>query len=404
MNMPSKQRVTVAYCLMQIGFWGMLGAFCGFQTAIVLDRGFTSGQAGIFIALGCLSGMVSQPLLGAWADRHPEVPLKGLFAACMVPALVLNFLFYWTRPGFLGTAVIFFLLGVAETNAYPMIDSMAMQYINTGMDVPYSLGRGLGAFAYALVCVAAGWQTARFGIQTALLTHGALQALMLVMTAVFPTFPREALGRRQTEKPSHSALYLLRTNKPFTLMLIGCFFGMMAIMPIGNFLVTMITDLGGDSGDLGLALFLMAASELPAAFVFQKLYRRFGSERVLLVSLVFMIAKPLLVLLSDNLVMLLAVQPIQMLGYGIFTPANVYFANENVAPEDRVQGQSLKMVLTNGLGSVMGNLVSGLMIDWGGVSAMLTVCIASGCVGLLFGIAAVRARAARSAHNSPQQP
>ena len=50
--MPSERRVNLACCLMQIGFWGMLGAFAGFQTAVLLDRGFTSGQAGIFIALG----------------------------------------------------------------------------------------------------------------------------------------------------------------------------------------------------------------------------------------------------------------------------------------------------------------------------------------------------------------
>ncbi|MCI6569074.1 MFS transporter [Dysosmobacter sp. HCP28S3_G4] len=397
-KMPSERRVNLACCLMQIGFWGMLGAFAGFQTAVLLDRGFTSGQAGIFIALGYLAGMAAQPLMGSWADRHPEMPLKWLFGMCIVPALALNFLFYFTRPGFWGTALIFLLLGATETNAYPLIDSMAMQYINAGMNISYSLGRGLGAFAYAVVCVVVGQQTARFGVQTALLSHGVLLVLMLAFTLYFPAFPKEALTPKAARQAPHSALYLLRTNKPFTLMLLGCFCGMVAVMPVGSFLVTMIGDLGGDSGDLGLGLFLMAASELPAAFVFQKLYRRFGTEKVLLVSLVFMIAKPLLVLLSGNLVMLLAVQPIQMLGYGLFTPANVYFANENVAPEDRAQGQSLKTVLTNSMGSLTGTLISGLIIDWGGIRAMLVFCIASGCVGLLFGIAAVRAR--RSAQNA----
>jgi len=388
--MPSEKRVNLCYCLLQIGFWGMLGSFGGFQSAIVLDRGFTSGDAGVFIALGCLSGMVFEPMLGSWADRHPAVPLKWLFAGCMVPAAALNLLFYLTRPGFLGTAAVFFLLGMVETNAYPLIDAMAMQYINVGMDVPYSLGRGLGAFAYAVVCVVLGWQTARWGMQSALLTHGALILLMILFCALFPTFPGAPESRQ--EVPAHSALYLLKSNRPFTLMLIGGFFGMMACMPLNNFLVTIIENRGGGSDDLGLALFLMAASELPAAFVFQRLYRKLGTERVLLIALLFMTAKPLLVLLSGNLIMLLAVQPIQMLGYGIFTPANVYFANENVAPEDRVQGQSLKMVLTNGMGSMAGNLIAGYAMDWGGAPAALTVCIAAGCAGLAFGVAAVRSR------------
>lgn len=392
LRMPSEKRVNLMYCMMQIGFWGMLGSFGGYQAAIVLDRGFSSGDAGMFMALGCLSGMVAQPLLGSWADRHPEIPLKWIFGILLLPALAINFVFYLTRPGFWGTALIFLLLGVLETNAYPLIDSMAMQYINVGMDVPYSLGRGLGALAYAIICVVVGRQTAAFGMQTALLTHAALLVVMILLSALFPAIPREALTPRGERKQSHSAWYLLKTNRPFTLMLLGCFFGMIAVMPIGNFLVTMVTEQGGDSGDLGLALFLMAASELPAAFVFQKLYRKFGSERVLLMSLVFMIAKPVLVLCSGSLWMLLAVQPIQMLGYGLFTPANVYFANENVAPEDRVQGQSLKMVLTNGLGSVVGNLAVGYAIDFGGIPFMLTLCIASGVMGLILGVCAVRCR------------
>ena len=86
-----------------------------------------------------------------------------------------------------------------------------------------------------------------------------------------------------------------------------------------------------------------------------------------------------------------------MLGYGLFTPAVAYFANENVAPEDRVQGQSMKSVLTAGMGSVAGNLISGYAVKWGGPSAMLSFGILSGCVGLLFALAAMRASRRRAA-------
>ena len=394
--MPSAKYVNRMYCLLQIGYWGMLGSFTAFQTAILLDRGFSSGDVGIFIALSCLSGMIAMPLISNWADKHPEVPVKWLFVGLMVPTLLLNFLFYFTRPGWWGTAAVFLLLGILEINSAPLIDSMAMQFINAGMDIQYSLGRGLGAFSYALICVLEGQQTARFGIQTAMLTHGVLIVVLIAILVLFPSFPKEELPSATERKPTHSAWYLLRSNPPFTLMLVGCFFGMMAVMPISNFVVTMIAELGGDSGHLGLSQFLMAASELPAAFVFQKLYRRYGSEKVMLLSLVFMLAKPVLIMASGSLTMLLLVQPIQMLGYGLFTPASAYFANENVAPEDRMQGQSLKMVVTVGFGSMAGNLVSGWAIDMGGVPLMLTICIVSGCVGLLLGLVAIRARRGRT--------
>ena len=110
-HLPSSLRVNAAYFMLQIWFWGMMAAFTGYQTAIVLGRGFSSGQAGVFIALGCLAGIFSQPLLGAWADRHPNVPLKYLFGACMLLALTVHGVFYFTRPGFFCTALIFLALG-----------------------------------------------------------------------------------------------------------------------------------------------------------------------------------------------------------------------------------------------------------------------------------------------------
>lgn len=391
-SLPSGQRVNTMYFLLQIWFWGMMAAFTGYQTAIVLNRGFSSGQAGVFISLGCLSGIFAQPLLGAWADRHPAVPLKRIFGGCMLAALLIHGGFYFSRPGFFGTALIFLALGALETNAYPLIDAMAMQFLNAGIDVRYSLGRGLGAFAYAIVSVLVGQQARRFGVESALVTHGALVLLILTTLAVFPAFAPSAAPAAHTRTPAHSPFYILKHNPAFTVMLLAGFFGLMAVMPIVNFLVSLVNDRGGDSGSLGLALFLMAASELPGAILFQWLWKKTNLERIMVISAVFMALKPLLFLFCGDLRFFLMMQPIQMLGYGLFTPGNVFFANENVPPEDRIQGQSLKMVATNGLSGVVGNLIAGGIIDRGGVNAMLVFCFFSGAVGVALAFWAVRLR------------
>ena len=84
-----------------------------------------------------------------------------------------------------------------------------------------------------------------------------------------------------------------------------------------------------------------------------------------------MAVKPLLILASGSLGMLLAVQPVQMLGYGLFFPASVYFANDSVAPADRVQGQSLRTIVAISLSTLLGSLVSGYLLDLGGTTLML---------------------------------
>lgn len=142
---PSLRRLNVSYTLVHVVYWAMFAIFAGYQTSLLLGRGFTSGEAGIFASIRCFAGILAQPLLGGWADRHPEVPIKRLLNACLVLALGVNVVFYTTRPGFWGTALIFLTLGILELNAYPLLDSMAVQFIAAGVDMSYSLSRGLGS-------------------------------------------------------------------------------------------------------------------------------------------------------------------------------------------------------------------------------------------------------------------
>ena len=389
--MPSKQRVTLSYCSLQILFWGMLGPFCGYQTSLMLARGFTAAQTGAFIALGFLAGILTQPLIGRWADRHPRFPLRMIVGGLMVPAIAVHALLILLRPAFWGTAAIFFLLGVLETNAYPLIDALVMQFVNAGVEVPYSLGRGLGALAYACTCMLSGFLARRFGIESVLYVHGIFQILTAVCACAFPAFPRDKLQKGQPQAAqTHSACAILRGNRTFAWMMLGGFFGMVAVMPLSSFLITIIEQRGGDTADLGVATFLMAASELLSAAVFAAMRRRMRCDRIMLVSIVFMMVKPVLHLLAGSLTALILIQPVQMLGYGLFSPASVYFTNETVAPQDRVQGQSLKTTLTNSMGSLVGNLITGVILSAGGPRAMLLVGACSGLIGTVFALISVR--------------
>ena len=275
---PSLRRLNVSYTLVHVVYWALFAVFAGYQTSLLLGRGFTSGEAGVFASIRCFAGILAQPLLGGWADRHPEVPIKRLLNVCLVLALGVNGVFYATRPGFWGTAVIFLALGILELNAYPLLDSMAVQFIAAGVPVSYSLSRGLGSLSYALACVVCGQQAVRFGTESLLLTHMALLVLMIAAVALYPAFPREALPPRAQGQQPHSILYILKSSRSFTLTLVSLFFALAAIMPIVSFMVNLVTDRGGDQGHLGLALFLMGASELPAALLFTPLFRRFGAK------------------------------------------------------------------------------------------------------------------------------
>ena len=50
-------------------------------------------------------------------------------------------------------------------------------------------GRGLGSLAYAIICILVGRQTARSGMQTALMTHAVMLVILAVFTLSFPPSP-----------------------------------------------------------------------------------------------------------------------------------------------------------------------------------------------------------------------
>ena len=119
---------------------------------------------------------------------------------------------------------------------------------------------------------------------------------------------------------------------------------------------------------------------------------RWGSARLLLISLVFCAFKAAALLWAPSYGWVLLAQPLQMLGYGLFTPASVYFVNESVPEADRVRGQTVMMVASNGLGGVLGSMLAGRTLDAGGADLMLACCAACCCAGVLLCLAALHGR------------
>ena len=395
---PSLRRLDWHYIAMQMGFWAMFAAIVAYQTALLLERGFTNGEAGLMTSVRCLAGIVFQPLLGGFADRHPGVPLKGIVGVSLALSLAAG-VWYWAEPamGLAQTALVWVVIGGLGVSSYPLMDAMAVQFINDGVPIRYSLGRGLGSLAYAVVCVLLGLQVGRWGVETTLVTFLLLTAAEIALVFTYPTWRPKAPaeGRAAAERPQ-SALSLLRSNPRFTLMLAGVLFGLTAVLPLSNFLVNVILSRGGTAADLGLAMFLMGGFELPAAFLFPKLLRRLGSGRILVLSMAFCTLKGVALLLTWNLAGVLLCQPLQMLGYGLFTPASVYFVNESVPPADRVRGQTIMMVASNGLGGMLGGMLAGFTLDLGGANWMLAGCVACGCVSVLLCLLALPRKRGRS--------
>ena len=389
-NSYSVRKLNILYSIVQAMYFAAFSAFCGFQTLFILERGFTGSETGMLASVRCLAGIIAQPILGAWLDRHPQIRLKKVLTVMLLISVALNTLFYATRPSLLLTTLIIFLLGALDLNLYPLIDSLGLQFINAGVSINYAVSRGAGSLAYAVACAVMGVISTALGAQSIILCHTVLLLGAILSINLFPDPPAQTAAERK-HTASHSIPEILRRNPAFTLMLPAVFFSVGAVLPVAGFLINVLEPLGGNDTDFGFALFIMGVAELPSAFLYPKLQQRFGSQKVMALAVAGMAVKPLLFLLCPSVSLLLAAQMIQMLGYGIFTPAAVYYANDSVPDSDRVQGQAIMMTASNGLGGMAGHAIAGVALDLGGPNAMLGVFFVMGCLGMCFALLSLRA-------------
>ena len=155
---------------------------------------------------------------------------------------------------------------------------------------------------------------------------------------------------------------------------------------VSDYLVQVVSAVGGTSTDLGTAVFICAIVELPAMLFFNSLLKKFSCRTLLRISAVSFTVKHLLVLFATNVTTLLISQVFQMTAFALFLPASVHYVGKLLKKADAVKGQAF-VTSAVALGGVFASLASGRILDIYGAKTMLligTVVAAIGSVIIFF--------------------
>ena len=150
-----------------------------------------------------------------------------------------------------------------------------------------------------------------------------------------------------------------------------------------TFQIDVIRNLGGDNKHLGYAQSLLAISEVPVIFFFERLYRRWGVDKILVSVVIFALLKCFCQSFAPNLFIFLLAQVIQMLGFGMSYTASIYFIMKNIPSADKVKGQGFFNVATNGIGTSLASFGSGIIYDHWGLKNLLVIGILAGVFSVI---------------------
>lgn len=389
------KKLNLFYNLTHMLFW------CGYAivwsyTAIFLQaRGYNNQVVGLVTGIGAVISVLLQPFLASLVAKNKNMSNRSNVILLKLITVVIAVIMMPKLPGLYTVAILFTALAALEATIPSILSSIAMECVNSGMEINYGAARGMGSIAYAFFSLFLGYAVSFFGEGCLLLLYVGTSILTVGIVIIFQnTYQRESriLKKHEAEKAlqqnvdreDRNMFSLLKKYSYLKYFLISSVLLFMSHNMVCVFLPQIIQGAGGDSSKLGIALFISAGVEFPVMSYFVKLSKKISVDKLLIVSAVFFGIKSLAAMFAGDVAIVYLAQFLQFGGFALFTPASVYFINLSLKEEDRNVGQALLGACTLGLGGTFGNVLGGIILENAGLFALTGVSTLFCVIGTVF--------------------
>lgn len=374
--------LTLRYTAIQSFYWMGFATISGFASVFLLAMGFSNTRIGFIMAISGLVSAAVQPIAATLAEGEGRTSLKsllyGIGGLVTVLGLGLTALSQMGGPAVLVGLLYggsLFLLHLAQ----PLINATGTEALNHGQRLNWGLARGIGSASYAAIACVLGFLTDRVGcVSIPVMIAVSFGGLTLCLTA----FPFAKSGGRGTEQGATTPLAFFQKYPRFAVLLVGAVLLFTGHTILNSFNFQIVQSKGGGSGEMGIAAALSACYELPTMFFFALMSKRVRCDTWMRVAGVFFTLKAAATWLAPNVPVFLGIQVFQMLGFGLVAVASVHYINAIMNQEDAIKGQAY-FTVTMTLGTVLGALMGGAMLDRFGGDAVLACISAVSLTGTL---------------------
>lgn len=374
-----KKSLTFKYTLQQMAYWAATAGVVSFATAFLLDKGFAASQIGILLASGNLLSCAFQPVLAQRADRIGGNIIKWLiviltsFCIFCFGAVQLLPLPQWAFG-------LLYLLGIFTFDAMmPLYNAISVMYNVNGYKINYGVGRGVGSLAYAVSALVIGKVMAAFGAEWMVWIALALLIANICLTLAYPQIERTEKEEKTTSECCSIPVFFQR-YKWYCVSLLGIILLGMFHAMTENYLIEIVRPLGGDSGSVGVALFIATAIEMVVVVNFDTVRKYISDNMLLKIGGVSFLIKAVLFLMAPNVLSIYLIQLLQATSYSFVSPTQMYYANNKVHMADMVKGQAF-ITASYTLGCAIGNFTGGQILQIANVRVMLMAGVMMAAVG-----------------------
>ena len=377
-----------------------------FASVFMLAKGYANAQIGMTLAAANILAVVLQPLTANLADRSQKIGAIGISGIMTVMMMVFTLGMFFFGGGGVALCITFVLLIAWHTALQPMFNALTFKLEESGIPVNFGIARSVGSLAYSILVAILGTLVEHLGIMTLPMTSEITCCMLLISLILTKRIFDKAKAQRlasegqktgEERKPASadqepeetiSLMEFIRRNKLFFVLNIGVVGLFFSNSVLNNYMVQIVTDVGGTSEDMGRILGVMAFLEIPTMVFFSRLKRKFSCQLLLKVAAVGFTAKIGLCWLAGSVGMLYVAQLFQLVSFALFLPGMVYFTGENMSPGEAVRGQALFTTMIT-ITTIFSSLLGGWILDVSGAKTLTFISTLATAAGALIIFAVV---------------
>ena len=280
--------LNIEYGAVHATYWMTYAIIGSFASAFLLGRGYSNSEIGVILAVGSVAAVFLQPVLADIADRSKKISLIGLTQIVTVGMMVFTALSFIIQRATIALSVVFVMLVAWDTALQPLFNSLAFKLEESGHKIKFGINRAMGSLSYSILCSFLGALTEKAGTQILPVTSEVVLIMMFITLWIVKKHFRRACAVREVEqtavglqkgemaeedsKESLSSAdaaedinfgRFIKRNKLFVAVSIGVVGLFFSNSVFNNFMLQIVQNVGGDGGDMGRILSLMAMLEIP---------------------------------------------------------------------------------------------------------------------------------------------
>ena len=359
-------------------------SFCtlyAYTVTILLEYGYTEFQCCYITMLQYVMMTIAGPVYGRMIDRGLS-PKKLFIILAAGGIIVTPLLPVCFAKGFSLTMISFGIISALDFCGATVIDTWINQMTLRDETIDYGMIRSAGSIFYATTAIVSGYLIVPLGINFLFWLHmGSLAvAILLAVTFADPNKlpllePDRFAGEDAPDETFAQSIGTMMKNRPFVIFLICGTMYYFATRAVNGFMQVIINYIGGDASTYGVSVFLYCVGEFLLMRLASRLLRRGMKLPVLFITATAGLGLRILLLgVLKTMTGVMLTQILLSVGFASYLRFNIDYVASLFPRQYAGRAILISVAVTQGLGSIIGNLAGGYLLASVGVPIYCFIC------------------------------